>query len=550
MANTGGDTFIETDRYVKLLFQLGKDVLPTEMNEWQDILRVMLARYIQSTFGEGTLDNGLFVIPTPATGNSVTFKAGSYSRAGQIFILPADVVIPPDNYLPSPKTPTSTRTDRAYVKLFESEVTAVDDPALIQFSELGEETTRRRKLNVEFFVDTSVPVSDVQELWEGGVKYEEVAVINRAAGVDQIAALGITDTRKIVSFLDNNIFNIEHVTLPSLPDKGRHRKVTALEDQDIVIAVDPTAPNDRRVIFRSIGAGDLEVRIELNTGNWDFVDQGSLLYSTGGMGFDPENNILSVTGTSEWNMNTGVLTFAAGITLTGLLGVTPKLTLDPTSFWDTSVPSLQIAANNVWTTGNFRVDNDNIWSNVVTEGIQAVRIQVDPTKVEGQYRYKTPGTTFGWSMGPVMGGWTSLDNPATVRLAYDFAGVTPNITGSTLTIRRPIHELLANAENVSVAGNTVVLSNLKVSVLQDNSSVVTVTLYKKPRHSLAAAGTVGIPATFSDNAGIQTTQFTLSASAVEQDHEYFLEATLNASAAIADCKILDVEINGVKLAVE
>lgn len=196
MADITQNSYAEASKFFKVLFQRGRDIRDSELNEFQDIIRVFLARSMMhgvqkttlNTMNPGSNDNGYLVVGTGAA-NSVTLKAGWLHCDGIPIQLAADTAF-------SGFTTNgggAPRTDTVYLAVTETEVA---DPSAV--AQLGE-TTKRRQIQVTVSVSETgpagVPANTAAEIWEGGIHYFQIANIVRAVGVAAIAAPDVTDTR-------------------------------------------------------------------------------------------------------------------------------------------------------------------------------------------------------------------------------------------------------------------------------------------------------------------------------------------------------------------
>jgi len=179
------------------LFQRGKDVCDFELNEFQDILRVLAIRAIylgvQKTIAAsgdltpGSCDDGFKVAAAGA--GVVALGVGSLLADGHT-LRQADAAA---TYTPTAWSGAGTDIQTIYIGVQEIEVA---DPA--QLPQLGE-TTRRKKLQWtigDAVAPAAVPADSVEELWEGGTRYFPIARIARSAA--NIAPGDITDLRKLL----------------------------------------------------------------------------------------------------------------------------------------------------------------------------------------------------------------------------------------------------------------------------------------------------------------------------------------------------------------
>lgn len=196
MADITKDSYNEALRFFKVIFQRGRDIRDSELNEFQDILRVGLYRAMlqaiqktkTNTLNPGSNDDGYLVVGTGAN-NAVTLKAGWLFCDGIPVYLANDTTF--SGFSTNAGAP---RTDTVYLALTETEVA---DPSAVP--QLGE-TSKRRQLqvtvNVSITGPAGVPANTVADIWQGGVHYFKIANIARATGVPAIANVDVTDLRK------------------------------------------------------------------------------------------------------------------------------------------------------------------------------------------------------------------------------------------------------------------------------------------------------------------------------------------------------------------
>jgi len=204
MADITKESYNEANRFSKILFQRGKDVIDFELNEFQDVQRINIYRALKAGFQlptspqvAGSNDNGWLVTGTGAN-NEVTIGEGFLFPDGISLINPAAFAF---NGL-STNNGGNPRIDVVYVRLEEQEVA---DPNTV--AELGE-TSRRRQLVPSIGVvegtpaaspvAPSLPADSSTEIWEGGVRYYALAEILRPDGQDNIDAGDVTDLRLLL----------------------------------------------------------------------------------------------------------------------------------------------------------------------------------------------------------------------------------------------------------------------------------------------------------------------------------------------------------------
>lgn len=201
MADVVQNSYVETQQHSAVIYQRGKDVGDWELNEAQDIGRIMLYR----SFKEGNVyphddqlavssDNGYKPVGTGAA-NQVDIQLGRVWFDG----------------VPVPKAATTQlggfttnaagdpRYDIVYAAVTEVEIA---DPHMV--AQLGE-TSRRRQIQVTLGiatgtaaaspVDPAIPADSSAEIWEGGTRYFKLARVLRPAGASVISAGQVTDLR-------------------------------------------------------------------------------------------------------------------------------------------------------------------------------------------------------------------------------------------------------------------------------------------------------------------------------------------------------------------
>jgi hypothetical protein len=165
MAEITQDSFDDTLALQKVVFQRGRDVLDSELNELQDDIRVAAYRASSAVGGDGVSSG--FRVEATGSANEVRVTAGRAVIGGYSVTTPVTTVT-------GLTTPSGgTRTDRVYLRLREVEV---DDPAPI--GELGA-LSKRRQLEATLLVREGATYSSSGDLWSGGVRYYLLAVLTR-----------------------------------------------------------------------------------------------------------------------------------------------------------------------------------------------------------------------------------------------------------------------------------------------------------------------------------------------------------------------------------
>jgi len=177
MADVTQNTFDETKKYVKTIFQRGRNVLDSELNELQDDARVNFYREMQVVFGTDLVVKSAVSFAITGGTNQITIAAGIGSAYGYIISQASPINVT------GLTTPGGARTDCVWLSISESEIDSVADPA-IATAALGE-TTRRSKLVIGWGVteNSLVPPANTGEPWAVGVVYIRVALLSRIASV-------------------------------------------------------------------------------------------------------------------------------------------------------------------------------------------------------------------------------------------------------------------------------------------------------------------------------------------------------------------------------
>lgn len=198
MADITQNSFLQSNNFDKVIYQRGRDVRDSELNEMQDILRVFLLTTMYAGTQEATTplnpgsnDTGYQVVGTGAS-NAVTINSGTLICDGIPLVLTAPFTF---SGFTTPGTP---RTDVVYLAVTEVEVA---DPSASP--QLGA-TTTRRQLVATLAVSTTgpstgpgtggVPSNTSNAIWQGGTHYYVLANIQRPASA-VITAAEVTDER-------------------------------------------------------------------------------------------------------------------------------------------------------------------------------------------------------------------------------------------------------------------------------------------------------------------------------------------------------------------
>lgn len=194
MADLTTDFFIEANERVKVLFQRGRDLVEAELNESQDIARVLRRRTFASIFGHGFISTAYKILPS-GNANEILIEAGNALIQGEHLENPSQ--FPVQNLT----TPGVDRQDIVYLKVREIEIDSVTDPTIL-LPDIGE-TARRVKLEWEVIVDEGSVVlpTTTGDIHDGGIHYELIGYLFRLAATPVITTAQISDNRTIIGFV-------------------------------------------------------------------------------------------------------------------------------------------------------------------------------------------------------------------------------------------------------------------------------------------------------------------------------------------------------------
>lgn len=207
MGNFSRHTFDKLKHYVGVRLQQGVPILDADWNEQEDVRRFELQAFLKWFVGNGVPrgDDGFHVMEADA-GNDFAIEQGrclvegwdvandrgeSYASQrlfGNDALARAWGVAP----LPALTTPAAARTDRVYLDVWEREVGAAEDPALVNPA-IGIETSVRLKR--EWVVRVAEGAAALPAAPAGHVFYE-IAALDRPAGAAKIARGQIRDLRR------------------------------------------------------------------------------------------------------------------------------------------------------------------------------------------------------------------------------------------------------------------------------------------------------------------------------------------------------------------
>jgi hypothetical protein len=195
--NISRGTFSPTKKYDKVILQQGVPWVDADFNEMQDLTRDKIEKIVLHSIGNGSPDTGLQCVGTGAV-NNFTIKLGTIFVNGRVIWKEADETYNGQTDWASPTpltTPGGSRTDTAYLHVFEEVIDSVLDPT-IKDPTLAVETSQRIRLRarVEVAEGSLVIPTDTLTDW-----YYKLATIVRAGGNAQITVGMVTDNRQDIS---------------------------------------------------------------------------------------------------------------------------------------------------------------------------------------------------------------------------------------------------------------------------------------------------------------------------------------------------------------
>jgi hypothetical protein len=341
MADVIKNSYDEENRFEKVIFQRGRDVLDFELNEFQDIIRVQQLRALYAGIQEakgvaalnpGSNDNGFLLTGTGAV-NEVSVGTGILICDG----------IPIRSFTAGTVTGFTTnvsgsdRYDVVYLQVTETEVA---DPA--QMPQLGE-TTLRRQLSVTYGITTGVslvaalaamPANTVAEIWEGGTRYFAIGYALRANGVPAIAS--------------NTVFDLRYLLPPSVIaqiTRQSNGAVQALVATDIETPDGVLLPKSSTLSFdvdpdNSFPAAIRTVQARARRDGTSFT-MFQALYGPGGV-FDPHLNGHFALGLNTALYNPNTLMFYDGLMETAGTGGQENVPLADTTNRYPRIPGLEV----------------------------------------------------------------------------------------------------------------------------------------------------------------------------------------------------------------
>lgn len=186
MANITRDQFVEANAVSKKIFQEGSFVADADLNELGDILRIGNRRLLSCLVGHTNrrFGDGFKVTGTGAS-LAVTIEAGfaAFLIGTQQAVL---LNLAEDATLSGFTTWSTSRTDYVYIDISEPEISAAEDPNIVN-PDVGQETCRDLRLEYVFAISTGA----VPGAAPTGHTYISIASITKTTG-SNIAAGDVT----------------------------------------------------------------------------------------------------------------------------------------------------------------------------------------------------------------------------------------------------------------------------------------------------------------------------------------------------------------------
>lgn len=156
MSDISRNTFNEDNRYEKVIFQAGKPIADSDLNELQDIVSTNLERIVKAGFGDKSIYNtsttyyGFNIVASSTPTNNFLIKAGEVFINGKYLRIDSDMeyTAQTESHATLSAPTGGTRTDLIYLDVWETEYGIADDANLIFSTESGSmELSKRDKLH-------------------------------------------------------------------------------------------------------------------------------------------------------------------------------------------------------------------------------------------------------------------------------------------------------------------------------------------------------------------------------------------------------------------
>jgi hypothetical protein len=183
--------FNASKQYEKIVFQQGRELLDSEMNELQDIQNWRDEKLIEALLGDTAIGNGFKIVEnTGANTNNFKVTAGCFFFKNKLLCLTADMTYSSQAGVPALTTPAGARTDTVYLKLtILNDISETEDTNIVD-TEFGE-TTHRVQNTMQVLVaenSSTIPANS------GNTYYVKLATLARTATASILAGV-ITDNR-------------------------------------------------------------------------------------------------------------------------------------------------------------------------------------------------------------------------------------------------------------------------------------------------------------------------------------------------------------------
>lgn len=214
--------FDPSKNYGVVKFGARKPVLETELNELQEIQNHARAEIVRKSIHSGVLNLGA-ITTLPTTPNTIRVAKQEVNVNGYLIDIPQT-----DITLPEPPT-EGERDDFVFLEAWFEVVDSIKDPA-IKDSRIGEETSRRIKLNWRIRTVAGVDFSEFPEGFTKDASSINTWVYNNQQVVPQGGNTAPLDTT--IATVYNRFYNVKQRNNTT----GAHRPNIALDDVGLYVA--------------------------------------------------------------------------------------------------------------------------------------------------------------------------------------------------------------------------------------------------------------------------------------------------------------------------
>lgn len=283
------DSYVESNKYLKVIQQQGQPIVDYDINEAQDIIRGLIGDVVKATTGDG-IGNGFKVEEADDNTNNFKVTSGIGYKGGDRAKIENNTTANDENLDIS--TPENDREDLVYLDIYTTEITKEEDSNIIhsKLDDAGLEPSTRLQEKVDIKIqedDTNLPNDDEDH------KYIELAIIHREGGRDSILEEDIEDTRQLIgSQYENSVFygedegseNNYEVTIPGITQYQNGLK--------IIIKTSSTNTGSASIKINKLDAIDLK-RENGDDMQEDDIKENELIYA---VYYDDEFKMLNKTG--------------------------------------------------------------------------------------------------------------------------------------------------------------------------------------------------------------------------------------------------------------